>query len=79
MLAPELVSNMSIPYPQMPHVFSGYCLIQTEFHQISLWISGLRTDLSLDRPFWVSWKRLPRESEAFSLSHKNSTAVYQHT
>lgn len=29
--------------PPMPRVFSGYCLIQTEFHQLSLWISGFRT------------------------------------
>lgn len=57
MLAAESF-HVSIPYPQMPRVFSGYCLIQTEFHQLSLWLSGLRTDLSLGSPFWVTQNRL---------------------
>lgn len=68
--------HVSTPYPQMPRVFFGYCLIQTEFHQLSFWISGLRTDPSLDRPFWVTHNRLLPQRQASSLSKIFQLYVY---
>lgn len=52
-LAARIVSTCPTSYLQILRVFSTYCLIQS-FIRPHFWITGLRTDLSLDWAFWVT-------------------------
>lgn len=73
MLAAKIVSTCP---PLIPRYSVSFLLIvwSRQFHQLHLWITGLRTDLSLDRVFWVTRKRLSPQHQA--VSHTKIVQLY---